>query len=126
CEIAGLNERGRDVDTETNVMPGALPGAALPAGGVHDPERGPRRDGGDVDQWHEVGRRQQAAGRMAPAHQRFRAQELAVAEPHLRLVEQLKLVALDRVAELRFERQARFDLVADRAWKRDVPAAAGR
>jgi len=55
---------------------------------------------------------------MAPAHQRFRTQQLAVAEPHLRLVEQLQLVALDRVPELRFERQTRLDLVADRVRKR--------
>ena len=63
----------------------------------------------------------ETAGRVAPAHQRFRAQELAVAEPDLRLIEQLELVALDRMSELCFERQPRLDLVADRARKRDVP-----
>src|SRR5215510_13400526 len=47
--------------------------------------------------------------------QRFGAQELAVAEPHLRLVEQLELVARNGVPELGLERQPRFDLVADRA-----------
>src|SRR5262245_6280257 len=96
-EIAGLNERRRDVDAEADGVPVALPLSALPTSRFHDPERRARRDRGDVDERHEVGRRQQAAGRMAPTNQRLDAQELAVAEANLRLIEQLELVALDRM-----------------------------
>src|SRR5215468_3761827 len=115
CKVAGLNERGRDVDAKPDLVTVALPLAALAAGRLHDPERRARRDRGDVDERHEIGRRQQAAGWVAPAHERLRAQELAVAEPHLRLIEQLELVALERMAELGLEREPCLELFSDLA-----------
>src|SRR5262245_18525982 len=123
-KIAGLNERGRDVDAEADGLPVALPLPTLAAGGFHDPERRARRDRGNIDERHEVGRRQQTAGWMAPANQRLGAQELAVAEANLRLIEQLELVALERMAELCLQRQSCLDLIPDLAREDDVSAPA--
>src|SRR5262249_34692125 len=104
-EVAGLNERRRDVDAQADRVAVALPLSALAAGRFHDPERRTRRDRGDIDERHEVGWRLQTARGVAPANQCLDAQELAVAEANLRLIEQLELVALDGVAELGFQRQ---------------------
>ena len=42
---------------------------------------------------------------MIPAHERLEAGDGSVLEPHDRLVEHLDLLALERAAEIRFERE---------------------
>ena len=60
---------------------------------------------------------------MAPADQRFRADQAAVGEVHLRLVEQLELAALDRERELGFQRHPRFELLAHGILEHHMAAA---
>ena len=60
---------------------------------------------------------------MAPADQRFRADQFAVPEMDLRLVEQLEFVPLDGERELGLQRQARLEFLADRTFEHDIAAA---
>ena len=57
---------------------------------------------GDVDEFR---RRHPAHLRMVPARQRLEARDRAILQPHDRLVEDGDLLALQRPAQLRFERQ---------------------
>ena len=83
----------------------ALPGRELPRGAVEheqaelDDEPGLLGDGDELD------RRHPAELRMIPARQRFEAGDGAIFEPHDRLIEDGDLVALERAAQIGFDRQ---------------------
>ena len=98
----------RDVDADEQriaLAQGALPGAELPGGALeHEQAKLDDQPGlfGDGD---EFGGRHPAQFRMVPARQRLEAGDGAVVEPHDRLVEDGDLVALDRAAQIGFDRQ---------------------
>ena len=78
---------------------------ALPYRGLQDrlaqhPQREVAREAGALERRDELRRRQDAARRMAPAHQRFDRDERAVARRHDRLVMEHQLVLDDRLLQL--------------------------
>src|SRR5687768_12913102 len=62
---------------------------------------------------------------MAPADQRFGADQLAVVESELRLVEQLELSALERQHQFVLEREPRLQLLAERRLEQHEIVLAG-
>ena len=62
---------------------------------------------------------------MAPADQRFGADQAAIRETDLRLIEQLEFVALGGEREFGLQRQARLEFLADRVFEQHVAAAPG-
>src|SRR5262249_59120982 len=103
-----------------------LPQPALAAGGLHHPLGDATRDRRRIHEPHELRRRYQADAGLAPADERLGAGEHPVLEIELRLEEQLELVALDRLPQLRLQQEARLELVADRTLEKHVVPAACR
>src|SRR5262245_34982993 len=97
-----------------------LPFASLPASRVEHPGGDAIRDRGPVGDGHELNGKNEPAFRMPPSDQRFRADELAVDQVDLRLVEQFELVTLDRAFKLRFEPQPSLELIPDAMLEHDV------
>src|SRR5580700_4390779 len=62
---------------------------------------------------------------MPPADERFRAQQPAIVETDLRLIEQLELAAFHGPRQLRLQRQPRLQLRPDPAIEKNMAAAAG-
>ena len=99
----------RDVDAGEDRLAlahGALPGREL-LGGALQHEHAEIDDQADLlGDGDEFRRRGAAHLGMVPARQRLEAGDRAVLQPHDRLVEDGDLVALERAAQLRFEREA--------------------
>ncbi len=62
---------------------------------------------------------------MTPADQGLGADQAAVGQMKLWLVEQFELIAFCRQRQLRFQRQARLQFAADRILEQHVTAAVG-
>ena len=60
---------------------------------------------------------------MAPADEGFRADQAAIRQTHLRLIEQLELSPFDRKRKLRLKRQPRLQFPSDGAVEHDVTTA---
>ena len=63
---------------------------------------------------------------MAPADEGFRADQAAIRETDLRLVEQFEFIPLDGAGQFRLQRQARFKFLPDGAFEYHMPATPRR
>src|SRR5215213_9722024 len=101
-EVAGLELRRRKIDTDAELVSRAFPGGALGASGLKDPFGDPLRNRRGVDDRHEFRGRNQTTHGMTPADQGFGADQSAVGQMKLWLVEQFELIAIRRQRQLRF------------------------
>ena len=107
-EAAVAQLRGEQVDADAQRRPSlGTPAHDLPAGPVEAPPARVQRQRAVVHRRYEGGGREQASRRVAPPHQRLRADDRACRERDLRLVEQLELVGIERVADLVAQHPAR-------------------
>ena len=63
---------------------------------------------------------------MAPADEGFRADQAAIRETDLRLVEQFEFIPLDGMRQFGLQRQARFKFLPDGAFEHHMPATPRR
>ena len=126
-QIARLQQHRREIDAEANRVPLPLPQAALPAGGLHDPEREAERKRRRIGDREEIRRR--------PSEDRARGDASERALPRPPACHPRDRPAADRTArtrrvprrprQLRLQRQPRLQLRSDPAIEKNVAAAAG-
>ena len=104
---AGVDDvAGRQVDRHGEVDPGGAPARALAHGRVEHPARQVGDHARALRERYELDRRQQAARRVLPAHERLHADHAARGQRDLGLVVQDELVLVEGPAQLGQQRQA--------------------
>src|SRR5882757_2603212 len=83
-------------------------------------------NGGSVDDWHELRGRDHAADGMVPANEGFRAEQAAIRQTDLRLIEQFEFISLDGERQFGLESQPCFQFLPDRFLEQDMTAASCR
>ena len=98
---------GRDVDRhEESAATASYHALGLPARFMENPEPDRFNQPAVLGHRHELGRFDQSAARVAPADQRLGADDAAGFQVHLRLVEQLEFLLVERLSQAGFDRQA--------------------
>src|SRR6266700_268580 len=107
-------------------MPSEFPGPGLPARGFQHPTRDPLRDRRSIHHRHELRRRNETAFGVTPSDQRLGANQTAVYQTDLRLIEQLELFSFDRKRKFGLQLQPRFKLLPNGVLKHHIATTPGR